>query len=101
RLAVGSGRRPHGGGEVWLIRFDPRQRDVEVKAGDNRGATIPHRDVARQLARLGAWSGRPAVFRLPAANEEGLSTLILVQGAHGGPIVGALKIETDAATPGD
>ena len=91
RVGVGSGRRPGGGAEVWLIRFDPREKDVEVKAGDNRGATIVHRDVVRQLARLGAWSGRPVNFRLPPTTEEGLTTLILVQGDNGGRVLGILE----------
>jgi hypothetical protein len=96
RVGVGSGRRPSGGAEVWLIRFDPREKDVEVKAGDNRGATIVHRDVVRQLARLGPWSGRPANFKLPPAGEEGLTTLILVQGDHGGRVLGVLSRAADA-----
>ena len=93
RVAVGSGRAPHGGGEVWLIRFDPREQDVEVKEGDNRGKTVTHRNVVRQVARLGAWTGRPAVFRFPEAPEDGLTTLVLVQTPRGGPILGVMKVD--------
>jgi hypothetical protein len=95
RIAVGTGARPPGGGEVWLIRFDPRQADVAVTEGDNRGTTVPERNVVRQLARLGAWTGRPVSFKLPPASEEGLATLILVQAGHGGRVLGAL----DAGPP--
>jgi hypothetical protein len=91
RVGVGTGPRPSGGGEVWLIRFDPREQAVAVTEGDNRGATIPGRNVVRQLARLGAWSGRPVSFKLPPAGEDGLTTLILVQAAHGGRILGVLE----------
>ena len=91
RLAVGSGRRPPGGGEVWLVRFDPREQDVEVKAGDNRGATVPQRNVVRQLTRLGRWTGRAAVFKTSTPADEGLTTLAIVQTAHGGPILGSLE----------
>ena len=97
RIAVGSGDRPPGGGEVWLIRFDPREQDVVVKAGDNRGATIPHRDVVRQLTRLGGWSGRPVSFKLPEPSEDGLTTLIVVQGDHGGRVLGLLETDPSAA----
>jgi len=98
RIAVGSGGRPRGGGgEVWLIRFDPREQDVVVKAGDNRGATLAQRDVVRQLARLGAWSGRPASYRLPAPSEDGLTTLIVVQGVRGGRVLGLLETDPSAA----
>jgi hypothetical protein len=91
KIAVGSGPRPRGGGEVWLVRYDPRLVEVEVKKGDNRGETLVHRNVVRQLKRLGSWRGRPTAFRLPAAEEEGLETLVIVQQAGGGRIVAALQ----------
>src|SRR5581483_12249133 len=31
KARVGSGRRPPGGADVWLIRYDPREQTVEVK----------------------------------------------------------------------
>jgi hypothetical protein len=90
RVAVGSGPRPRGGGEVWLVRYDPRVQQVEVKDGDNRGQTVAERDVVREVERLGRWEGRPVALKLSAASEEGLATLIIVQGADGGPIIGTL-----------
>jgi hypothetical protein len=91
RVDVGSGRPPRGGAEVWLVRYDPRERDVEVRSGDNKGKVIPHRNVVREIARLGAWKGRPTAYRLPAPTEEGLATLLLVQAAKGGRMIAAAK----------
>jgi hypothetical protein len=88
RVDVGSGP-VKGEAEVWLIRFDPREQDVLVKSGDNRGETIKHRNVVRQLQRLGAWRGRPTAYRLPAAPEDGLETAVVLQGARGGPVLTA------------
>lgn len=91
RVAVGSGPRPRGGGEVWLVRFDPRQQSVEVRQGDNRGQTVVQRNVVRQIQRLGAWSGRPVLLRAaPAAPDEGLRTLVLVQAMRDGRLVGVM-----------
>jgi len=91
RVAVGSGRAPRGGAEVWLVRYDPRKQDIEVTGGDNRGKTVPHRNVVRELIRLGAWTGRPAIYRARAlASDDGLESLILVQ-AKGGKVIGAMK----------
>jgi hypothetical protein len=89
RVYVGSARAPKGGGEVWLIRYDPREQDVAVKTGDNKGQTIPQTNVVRELKRLGSWRGKPVAFRLPPASEEGLKTLILVQAGRGGRVIGA------------
>jgi hypothetical protein len=87
RVDVGYGRPPHDGAEVWLVRYDPHEQDVLVKTGDNRGQTIKHRNVVRQVTRLGSWRGRPTAYRLPAPAEDGLSTAVIVQAAQGGPIL--------------
>jgi len=89
RVQVGSARSPRGGGEVWLIRYDPRAQEVAVKSGDNKGQTLPEKNVVRDLVRLGAWRGQPVSFRLPAPSEEALKTVVLVQAAHGGRVIGA------------
>jgi len=91
KIAVGSGPRPRGGAEVWLVRYDPRRIEVEPKKGDNRGETVVARNVVRQLVRLGRWRGRPTAFRLPATEEEGLETLVIVQGTDGGRVIAALQ----------
>ena len=89
RVAIGSGLTVRGGADVWLIRFDPRTHAVEVKAGDNHGAVVAERNVVRQIVRLGVWTGRPGLFKMPAADAEGLTNLILVQEARGGKILAA------------
>ena len=89
RLSIGAGEAPHGGADIWLVRYDPKTQSVLVKKGENRGKTIVARNVVRQLVRLGGWAGKAKALHLPAADQEGLKTVILVQGAHGGPIIGA------------
>ena len=91
RVQVGSARAPKGAAEVWLIRYDPRAQEVAVKTGDNKGQILPERNVVRDLVRLGAWRGKPVVFRLPAASEEGLKAVVLVQAGRGGRVIGAAE----------
>jgi hypothetical protein len=88
RVYVGSAPAPKSGGEVWLVRYDPREQEVAVKSGDNKGQTLPERNVVRELTRLGAWRGKPVAFHLPAAADDGLKTLVLVQAGHGGRVIG-------------
>ncbi len=83
RIAVGSGPRPRGGGEVWLIRFEPRRADVEVKSGENRGRTVVQSNIVRQAVRLGSWYGKPVNLAAPQPSEQGLATAILVQARDG------------------
>jgi hypothetical protein len=94
RVYVGSARPPKGGGEVWLVRYDPKTQEVAVKTGDNKGQTIVEKNVVRELERLGAWRGKPVAFRLPAAADEGLKTAVIVQGAKGGRVVTAAEPKT-------
>lgn len=87
RVDVGSGRAPKGGAEVWLVRYDPREVEVVVRAGDNRGETVVQRNVVRQISRLGAWRGRPQAYRIPAAPDDGLKTALIVQAPRGGRVI--------------
>jgi hypothetical protein len=89
-VAVGGGRYPVGGAGIWLIRYDPRETTVQVKDGDNRGHTVGERNVVVQLTRLGAWRGRPMLLKLPPPPQDGLKTVVLVQGDNGGKIMGLL-----------
>ena len=98
RVDVGRGRAPTPGAEVWLVRYDPREQDVVVRKGDNRGQTVEHINVVREIKKLGVWKGRPVAYRLPAAGEEGLATVVLVQGAKGGRILGVGRMKPTVAT---
>jgi hypothetical protein len=91
RIAIGSGRAPRGGASVWLVRYDAQEHDVEVKRGENRGQTVHHGNVVRELVRLGSWRGRPAMFRLPPASNAELKTVVIVQADRSGAIVGAAR----------
>ena len=75
--------------DVWLVRYDPRVIQVAVKAGENDGKTIGHKNVVRQLVKLGEWKGGDARFAIPAATQPGLATAAFVQAGTGGAIVAA------------
>jgi hypothetical protein len=78
--------------DVWLVRYDPRVQQVAVRRGENAGKTLPHRNIVRELVRLGPWTGKPATFALPVTTDPNLKTAVLVQARRGGPILSAAKI---------
>jgi hypothetical protein len=90
-LTIGAGVAPPGGADVWLVRYDPRTIQVAIRAGENGGRTIPHRDVVRQLTRIGRWSGTPQTIVLPGDATDGLKSAVLLQAGAGGPILSATK----------
>jgi hypothetical protein len=90
RVRVG-GDGKKGRFDVWLVRFDPRIENVPIARGENGGLTLPHKNVVKQLVKLGGWNGTPADFPLPAATQAGLRDAVLVQAGPGGAIVAAAR----------
>ena len=90
-VAIGVGPRPPAAADVWLVRYDPRTLQVPIRAGENSGKTLPHKDIVRQLVRLGGWSGAAETLRLPPAGEPSLTDVVLVQLPKGGPILAATR----------
>ena len=95
QLQVGAGK-PAAPTDVWLVRYDPRTINVAIRAGENGGRTLPHRNVVRELVNLGTWDGRAKTFNIPVPKLNGLSTAALVQIKAGGDILSASK-DSDVA----
>lgn len=89
-LTVGAGAAPAGGADVWLVRFDPRVVEVEIRRGENAGRTLPHKNVVRELVLLGRWEGTPASYPVPSGPPD-LAEAALVQASEAGPILAAAK----------
>ena len=90
-VSIGAAAAPAVGAEVLLVRYDPRLVQVAVRRGENGGKTLPHRNVVRQLVRLGRWTGTAERFALPPASEPGLAQAVLLQTSGAGPILAAAK----------
>jgi hypothetical protein len=87
-VSIGAGK---GNAIIWLVRYDPRTIAVPIRAGENGGRTIAHRNIVRQLIRLGVWTGTAAGFRLPAS-PSGLVSAVIAQQGVGGPIIAGRRI---------
>jgi hypothetical protein len=76
---------------VWLATYDPRSVNVPIGAGENGGRTLIHRNIVKNLVKLGNWTGTTAKFAVPKA-ADGTVQAILVQRGIGGPIIAGRKI---------
>jgi hypothetical protein len=76
---------------VWLVSYDPRTIDVPIRAGENDGRTLAHRNIVRKLEALGRWNGTNHSYPLPATSP-GLARAILLQAGTGGPIIAARSL---------
>ncbi len=77
--------------KVWLVDYDPRSVAVPIRAGENGGRTLNHRNIVRRMTALGTWQGKSAAFNLPK-RLPGMARAILVQSGVGGPIMAGRKI---------
>lgn len=90
RVVVGVGRAV-GPANVWLVRYDPRTHQVPIRAGENGGRTLPHKNVVRFIRLLGKWNGAQASYAMPAYSGPYRSA-VLVQDGPGGTVLAARKI---------
>jgi hypothetical protein len=91
RVTIGAGA-PRPNAEVLLVRYDPNLIEVPIQRGENGGRTLPHKDVVRDLVRLGSWNGLAQSYSLPAAKTPGLESAVLLQDGAGGPILAAARL---------
>jgi hypothetical protein len=90
-VTIGASAKPPAAADVWLARYDPRVLQVPIRGGENGGRTLPHKDIVRELVRIGSWNRTAESLRLPPAVQPGLVSAVLVQAPHAGPILAAAK----------
>ncbi|WP_419808813.1 DUF1223 domain-containing protein [Sphingomonas sp.] len=77
---------------IWLVRYDPRTIQVAIRAGENGGKTLAHRNVVRALVSLGTWRGAAVRVTVAPSPDPAWRTAILVQQTNGGPILAAGRL---------
>lgn len=81
-----------GPATVWLVRYDPRSRNVKIGRGENGGRVLPHRNIVTGLRALGTWNGKATSFAQPAYKDAGQRSAVIIQRGAGGPIIGAHRL---------
>jgi len=82
----------HATADVWLVRYDPNIEQVPISRGENEGRTLPHKNVVKELKKLGAWSGGSQNFSIPQSAQAGLRDAVLLQHGPGGAILAAARL---------
>ena len=77
---------------MLLVTYDPRVRQVPIKAGENTGKTLPHRNIVTELKDAGTWTGKPLRIDLPALADPALRRAVLLQQGTGGKLIAAMKL---------
>ena len=80
--------------DIWVVFYDDIHA-TRVGAGENRGETLRNAHVVRSFRRIGNWSGAALERTLDLAALGGAGRdgcVLLLQGANGGPILGAAAL---------
>jgi len=88
KITIGAGK---GSADVWIVRYDPRIQNVAIKAGENHGRTLPHKNIVRQLVKLGTWNGSAKTFAGPAKGSDHYRSAVIVQRSGHREILSAKK----------
>lgn len=91
KLAIGGGP-PAKPATVWLVRYDPRPLSVPIRAGENGGRTLIHRNVVKSIEPIGTWRGQPVRLSASPSPDPNLRSAALVQSGKGGPIIAAARL---------
>jgi hypothetical protein len=78
--------------DVLLVVFDPREQNVEIKRGENRGRMLAHWNLVKEVRKIGEWRGGNARVVLRARLEAGLSGVVLWPAGGGGVISAAHRV---------
>jgi hypothetical protein len=62
-VTIGAGAAPREGADIWQVHYDPSRVDVVVRRGENRGRTLPDKNVVHDLQLIGTWTGQPGTVR--------------------------------------
>lgn len=83
---------PH---DILLAVYDTQSEKVKVGKGPNKGKKIEHRNVVKEIIKIGEWVGGTTVVPLPSSPSSmapGLRAVIMVQAGQGGPIVASARV---------
>jgi len=77
--------------EILLVRY-AGPRKTEVLRGENGGRVLENTRIARELRRLGAWTGEPRQLRVPADPDAAGGYALILQEPGQGRILGAAQL---------
>ncbi|KUJ22084.1 DUF1223-domain-containing protein [Mollisia scopiformis] len=78
--------------DILLVKYDPQQQLIKVGKGTNKGKKLNHRNLVKDITKVGEWTGGNLTLPLPEQEHQGLDMVALVQAGPGGPIVASQKI---------
>lgn len=83
---------PH---DILVVVFDAKSEKIKIGKGPNKGKKVEHKNIVKEIIKIGEWTGGNIVVPLPVARssmQPGLGAVVMVQAPLGGPVVGAQRL---------
>ncbi|RFU27311.1 hypothetical protein B7463_g9031, partial [Scytalidium lignicola] len=81
--------------DILVVVYDAKSEKVKVGKGPNKGKKMEHRNVVKEIMKIGEWTGGTIVVPLPSSRSSmspGLGAVVMLQAGQGGPIVASAKL---------
>ena len=63
---------------VLLVVFNPREQSIEIKRGENRGRTLAHWNLVKEIRKIGEWRGGNVRVSLQESLEDRLERVVIL-----------------------
>ncbi|KAH7112485.1 thioredoxin-like protein [Dendryphion nanum] len=81
--------------DILVVLYHDGEETVKIGKGPNKGKKLKHRNVVKDIIKIGEWHGGDLTLQLPvpkSSMQAHENAVVLVQAGSGGPIVAAVNI---------
>lgn len=78
--------------DVLIVKYDSMQQEIKIGKGPNKGKKMMHRNLVKEVMKVGEWNGGEAMIPLPEMMGNRFERVVILQAESGGAIVAALKL---------
>ena len=81
--------------DILIVLYCGGEEVIKVEKEPNKGKKLRHRNVVKQVMKIGEWHGGNLTLALPAPKmsmKHGEEAVVVVQAGLGGPIVASVKV---------
>ncbi|KAI5923604.1 thioredoxin-like protein [Camillea tinctor] len=78
--------------DVLAVVYEDRSEMVKIPKGPNKGKKVMHKNVVKDIVKIGEWAGGNVVLAPLPQMAPGTAAVVLVQAPMGGPVVAVCKM---------
>ncbi|KAH8819335.1 thioredoxin-like protein [Xylogone sp. PMI_703] len=83
---------PH---DIIVVVYEAKSEKTKIGKGPNKGKKMEHRNIVKEIMKIGEWAGGTIVLPLPSSRSSmphGMGAVVMLQAGQGGPIIASTKL---------